>query len=239
MKIPASLKRFITPGVLIPAGLAVAGIALIVIGQIISDQPPTSSLPTLTPPPPRTATPAATAATASPEATESPDATATPARTPLPEGVVASQLQIAAVGINVPVKTSQDAETDDFPPADAAFILSGGAQPGSNTNSYIFAHALEHLFKPLWNVRIGDEVLVQMSNGEVLAYRVTEVRPNTPCADPNAEAHPYPPLALQRAGEECDVSWLGDAPEERLTLQTSQGFNRNWGELIVIAEPVS
>lgn len=228
------LKKFLTPGVLIPAALALAGITLIVIGQMLSSRPPESGLPDITPPPPTSAPP-----TASPDATVSPDATATPAApSPYPDDVVAEQLQIEAVGINVGVLQSQDAETDDFPPADSAFILSGGAQPGRNTNSFVFAHALENLFKPLWNVRIGDEVLVQMSNGDVLTYRITEVRPNTPCPDPGAEAHPYPPLALQRAGEDCDVSWLNDAPEERLTLQTSQGFNRNWGELIVIAEPV-
>ena len=211
-------------------GLAVAGVTLIVLGEVL-DTEPQSSLPPIAAPT-RTATPAAT-----PDA--SPDPTVTPSPTPLPADVVAVQLQIQAVGINVPVVQSQNLETDDFPPADAAYILSGGSQPGRNTNSYIFAHALEHLFKPLWNVRIGDEVLIQMSNDLVLAYRVTEVRPNTPCPDAAAEPHPYPPLALQRAGADCDVSWLGDAPEERLTLQTSQGFNRNWGELIVIAEPVS
>jgi hypothetical protein len=26
-------------------------------------------------------------------------------------------------------------------------------------------------------------------------------------------------------------------PSERLTLQTSQGFNRNYGELVIVAEP--
>jgi hypothetical protein len=25
---------------------------------------------------------------------------------------------------------------------------------------------------------------------------------------------------------------------ERLTLQTSQGWNRNWGELIIVADPL-
>ena len=105
----------------------------------------------------------------------------------------------------------------------------------------MFGHALEHLFKPLWNTRIGDEVLVRMSNDQVLRYRVTEVRPNVPgCPHPSDEPHPYPPLALQRAGDACAESsfWLEDAPEERLTLQTSQGFNPHWGELVVIAKPV-
>ena len=226
------MKKFLTPGVLIPAALALTGITLIVLGSVWTDEAPRPTLPEI-------ARPTATAApTDSPAVSPDATATATPGPSPYPDDVVADQLQIEAVGINVSVLQSQNAETDDYPPTDSAFILSGGAQPGRNTNSFVFAHALEHLFKPLWNVRIGDEVLVQMSNGDVLRYRVTEVRPNTPCPDPAADAHPYPPLALQRAGEDCDVSWLDDAPEERLTLQTSQGFNRNWGELIIIAEPV-
>ena len=35
----------------------------------------------------------------------------------------------------------------------------------------------------------------------------------------------------------CDTSWTLPTPTERLTLQTSQGFNRNYGELVIIAEP--
>ena len=30
---------------------------------------------------------------------------------------------------------------------------------------------------------------------------------------------------------------LADRAHERLTLQTSQGYNRNWGELVVVARP--
>jgi hypothetical protein len=34
------------------------------------------------------------------------------------------------------------------------------------------------------------------------------------------------------------VAWTQPTDHERLTLQTSQGYNRNWGELIVVAEPL-
>ncbi len=154
--------------------------------------------------------------------------------------MTATQLEIPGVGINVLVRQSTSAETDGFPPVDAAYILSAGNQPGRNTNSYIFAHAVNGLFKPLWNVQIGAEVLVRMSNGSVLRYTVTEVRPNVACPDPNATQNnpPNPPLALQ-IHDNCDegASWTASTDYERLTLQTSQGFNRNWGELVVIAEP--
>ena len=142
------------------------------------------------------------------------------------------------VDINVAVRQSASQEIDNFPPSDAAYILRQSSQPGRNTSSYVFAHALNTLFKPLWNVQLGAEVLVRMSDESVLTYAVTEVRPNVPCPQPDAEPMPDPPLALQ-IHDTCAEGqrWLAPADHERLTLQTSQGFNRNWGELIVIAEP--
>jgi hypothetical protein len=78
-----------------------------------------------------------------------------------------------------------------------------------------------------------------MSDDSVLAYVVTEVRPNVPCPDPAAEPMPNPPLALQ-IHDTCAEGqrWLQPTDRERLTLQTSQGYNRNWGELIVIGKPI-
>jgi hypothetical protein len=240
----------------LPIILGVAGIALIIVGSLDLDSGPAPSLaPIATPTPMALATP-------SPEASETPSASADPtdrpsqepsdepsARptpTPLPESVVATQLEIPSVGINVLVRQSNSAETDNFPPADAAYILRAGTQPGRNTNSYVFAHALNTLFKPLWNVQIGAEVLVQMSDGQVLRYEVTEVRPNVACPDPNATSNNpedygvEPPLALQ-IHDDCDEGafWTLPTDYERLTLQTSQGYNRNWGELVIIADPAA
>jgi hypothetical protein len=148
------------------------------------------------------------------------------------------------VGINVLVKQSTSVETDSFPPTDAAYILRNGQQPGRNTNSYIFAHALNTLFKPLWNVQLGAEVLIRMSDDSILRYTVTEVRPNVACPDPDATTNNpedfgvTPPLALQ-IHDTCEEAgiWTALTPYERLTLQTSQGYNRNWGELVIIADP--
>lgn len=224
----------------LPIILGVAGVALIIAGSLDLDAEPSPSLPpiaTSTPTPVAVESPSAPP-TAS--ATASTEPTATPTPEPLPSDVTAAQLEIPAVGINVLVRQSTSAETDSFPPTDAAYILRAGNQPGRNTNSYVFAHALNSLFKPLWNVQIGAEVLVRMSDDSILRYVVTEVRPNVPCPDPNATQNnpPNPPLALQ-IHDNCDegASWTVPTSYERLTLQTSQGFNRNWGELVVIAEP--
>jgi hypothetical protein len=82
-----------------------------------------------------------------------------------------------------------------------------------------------------------------MSDGQVLRYLVTEVRPNVACPDPNADPAlnpPAPPLALQ-IHDDCSqgAMWTHTTDYERLTLQTSQGYNRNWGELVIIAKPVA
>ena len=231
----------------IPILLAVVGIVLIIAGTLTDDgQTAQSSLPPIARPtatenatPDGTAAP--TAAASAPVSVPPASAAASATATPLPENVVAVQLEIPSVGINVAVRQSTSAETDNFPPTDAAYILRAGSQPGRNTNAYVFAHALNSLFKPLWNVQLGAEVLVRMSDESVLRYVVTEVRPNVPCPDPAADPAqnpPNPPLALQ-INEDCaeGVFWTAATDYERLTLQTSQGYNRNWGELVVVAEP--
>lgn len=233
------MKRLLAWG--IPAILAVAGIILIIIGTRGTDVGPTASLPPIADPSSQVAqaspTPEPTAASPS----EAPEPTPAPTPTPLPADTVAVQLDIPSVEIRVLIQQSTDEATDDFPPRDTAYILQGSAQPGQNENSYIFAHAAESLFKPLWNVQLGAEVRVLMSDDSVRQYVVTEVRPNVPCPDPEANPAmnpPDPPLALQLR-DTCDegLFWIAPTGYERLTLQTSQGFNRNWGEFVVIAEP--
>jgi hypothetical protein len=236
----------------LPIVLGLAGIALIIVGTLDLDASPATSLPpiaTASPTPVAEATP-----TPEPPASASPSAVASasiapteaPTPSPMPSNVTAVQLSIPQVDINVAVRQSTSAQTDSFPPSDAAFILRGGNQPGRNTNSFIFAHAINSLFKPLWNVRIGAEVLIRMSDDSVLSYVVTEVRPNVACPDPDADPalNPeafgvVPPLALQ-IRDDCEEGafWTLPTDYERLTLQTSQGYNRNWGELVVVAEPI-
>ena len=229
----------------LPIILGVAGVALIIVGSVALGDDPAASLPpiaqpTATPEPPMTAQPSASE-TDAPSPSADPTDTASPTPSPLPDDVTAVQMEIPSVAINVVVRQSTSAETDSFPPTDAAYILRSSSQPGRNTNSYVFAHALNTLFKPLWNLQIGAEVLVRMSDDSVLRYVVTEVRPNVPCPDPDADPAlnpPNPPLALQ-IHDNCDEGgfWTAPTDHERLTLQTSQGYNRNWGELVVVAEP--
>ncbi len=227
----------------LPIILGVAGVALIIIGSQDLGEEPATSLPPIAQPTTTASPTASPLETDAPSATASIAATATPTPSPLPDDVVAEQLEVPSVGINVLVRKSTSDETDGFPPSDAAYILQSSSQPGRNTNSYIFAHAIPTLFKPLWNVQPGAEVLIRMSDDSVLRYVVTEVRPNVPCPDRKADPAldpPNPPLALQ-IHDDCDAGevWIQATDHERLTLQTSQGYNRNWGELVIVADPVS
>jgi hypothetical protein len=227
------MRHLFTAGMVVPLILAVAGSALIVTSQLDLDPEARASLPPI---PDATPTPVAVE-TPSPSPGVTPVPTASP--TPIPDSWVAVQIQIASVGINVRVRKSTSASTDYFPTEDAAYILRRSSQPGRGTNSYMVAHAELHLFKPLWNVLLGDEVKILMSDGKVLRYVVTEIHPNQSCPDTLAPRDPSPPPALVYAEPGCPASqWTSATDHERLTLQTSQGFNRNYGELVVIAEPL-
>ena len=240
------MRRLFSSGWLLPIVLATVGVALIVVGQLdLGGGGPQQSL---VPIPEPSSTPVAVASgtpTAGSSASASPSVAPTPTPFPtLAAGVAATQLTIPRVGINVVVHESTSDENDAFPDECCAFVLQGSSQPGHGTNSYIFAHAQNTLFKPLWNVQLGDRVLVKMSDGHVIQYRITEVHPNVACPDPDADPAlnpPDPPLALRYAPDDCSQGhvWIAPTTVERLTLQTSQGFNRNWGELVVVAEPIS
>ncbi len=219
-------------GIGLPLFLAVIGVSLILAGQLPVDRPG-ASLPGIP------GSSEAAVATATPTPVES-GATPvpTPSSTPIPDDWVAVQLEVSSVALNVAVKHATVGQ-GTFPPADAAYILYQSSEPGRGTNSYIVGHALQHLFKRLWNVQLGAEVKILMSDGAVLRYVVTEIHPNVACPDERADPMPNPPLALQYAAPGCPgARWAVPTNHERLTLQTSQGFNRNWGELILIAEPL-
>jgi hypothetical protein len=224
------MKARSAPGILLPLLLAVVGASLILAGQLPVDKPG-ASLPGIPEPSEvalATPTPGPSGFTPVP----------TPSATPIPANWVATQLEIESVDLNVAVKKAEPGQCD-FPPDDAAYVLCQSAEPGHGMNSYIVAHALQHLFKRLWNVVLGAEIKILMSDGVVLHYVVSEVHPNVSCPDDRVDPMPNPPLALQYAEPGCPgAEWARGTDYERLTLQTSQGFNRNWGELIIVAEPL-
>ena len=225
------MKGSAAPGIVLPLLLTVIGVSLMLAGQVPVDRPG-ASLPGIPEPSEvavATPTPGPSGFTPVP----------TPTSTPIPADWVAVQLEVPSVELNVVVKQAVSGQCG-FPPDDAAYVLCQSSQPGRGMNSYIVAHALQLLFKRLWNVVLGAEVRIRMSDGAVLRYVVTEIHPNESCPDARAKPMPNPPLALQYPppGTCPGALWARPTDYERLTLQTSQGWNRNWGELIIVAEPL-
>ena len=222
------MKALSAPGIVLPLLLAVIGVSLLLAGQLPVDKP-TASLPGIP-----DASEVAVATPGPSGFTPAP----TPSGTPIPADWVAVQLEVPSVELNVAVKHGVGDQCA-FPPEDAAYVLCESSEPGRGTNSYIVGHAEQHLFKRLWNVLLGADVKVLMSDDTVLRYVVTEIHPNVSCPDDRVEPMPNPPLALQYAEPGCPgAAWAGPTDHERLTLQTSQGFNRNWGELVIVARPL-
>jgi LPXTG-site transpeptidase (sortase) family protein len=100
-----------------------------------------------------------------------------------------------------------------FPGAD--HLLAGGSEGGSN--SYVYAHARTGMFWRLHDVRIGDVVEVDYGAGKALRYRVSEIHQKV-------DWH--------------DFKWLQPTSDDRLTLQTCNGWRDEDPRFIVIAKRV-
>jgi LPXTG-site transpeptidase (sortase) family protein len=123
------------------------------------------------------------------------------------------RLRLERLGIGLPI-----IEGDGFTvPEGAASHYPDTAWPGEGSNTYIYAHAREGNFLELWRVRSGDVVEIDMSDGSVATYRVSEILPVVPW---DALEHLLPTTS------------------ERLTLQTSLWYDDTAPRFIVIAERV-
>lgn len=134
---------------------------------------------------------------------------------PIPDGY---RIQMPRLGIDLPIAEG-DVERDvvvQQTPENFAFHFPGTAIPGTFGNSYIYAHARRGMFLSLWNARVGDQVTITTPAGAELKFVVTEVHPRVPPAD---------------------TSWIQPSGDERLTLQTSTGPNRDDPRFVVIAAP--
>ena len=137
----------------------------------------------------------------------------------MPAGIGAAELPVRSVrvdrlGIDLPIVEGDGQSV----PEGAASHYPGTAWPGEGSNTYLYAHARDGNFLELWEVRTGDVVELEMSDGRVLDFEVSEVVP----------------LARWDA-----IGYLRDTPTERLTLQTSLWYHATAPRFIVIAEPVS
>lgn len=204
------LPRGVTAGVLVALGLALpALLVLSTLGRPSSGSPPTASIgvrpswsswatPTLSAPPGGSQRPASSS-------TAAPDTVA-------PLGIEAVRIRIDRLGIDLPIVegdgvTAPDREAAHFP---------GTAWPDGGSNTYIYGHARDGLFLPLWDAQVGDEVVLTLVDGSSRCYVIDEIRPRTPWND---------------------ISVLLPTEEERLTLQTSTSYTPTAPRFVVIAHP--
>ena len=162
------------------------------------------------------AMPSASASGSTPAATTSPDSTTlSPTPEPIPDGY---RIVMPRLGIDLPIAEG-DVQRDvviQRTPENFAFHFPGTAIPGTLGNSYIYAHARRGMFLSLWSARVGDNVSITTPGGVEIKFIVTEVHPRVPPAD---------------------TSWLQPTDDERLTLQTSTGPNREDPRFVVVAAP--
>jgi sortase A len=130
------------------------------------------------------------------EATAAPEASAAPEAPSLGAGVLAL-LEIPRLGISTPVLPGDDTRTLDI----AVGHLPDTPKPWEDGNSAFAAHR-DGLFRPLRNIRVGDEVRVRTLKGE-FTYRVREIKIVLP----------------------TDLSVLAPGDGPRLTLITCYPFN--------------
>ena len=125
----------------------------------------------------------------------------------------ASAVRMDRLGIDLPLVEGDGSSV----PEGYASHYPGTAWPGQGSNSYIYAHAREGNFLDLWRVRTGDRVEVDMADGSIAAYEVSEIHP---LVDWDA------------------LEYLAPTDTEMLTLQTSLSYEDTAPRFVVIAERV-
>jgi LPXTG-site transpeptidase (sortase) family protein len=124
-----------------------------------------------------------------------------------------SLISLPEKGVNLPVASGEIVEDKWTLYEDKVAWLSTSSEPGEG-NVILYAHNQKHLFRPLHELVIGDEVMLEHGGWEYL-YKVTEIKKVNP----------------------TDVAAVLSS-EEQLTLYTCDGvFDQR--RLVVIAKPIS
>jgi LPXTG-site transpeptidase (sortase) family protein len=127
-------------------------------------------------------------------------------------GIRAKQIQIARLGIDLPIVEGDGIDA----PLTKAAHYPGTGWPDGGTNIYIYAHARTGLFLTLWNAQVGDRVDLTLVDGTKRTFVVDQVLPKVP---------------MDATG------YLQPTATEQLTLQTSTGPDENDPRFVVIAHP--
>ena len=208
---------------LVPALIAGAGVFLVVAGLFYYLQPvaAANSVPSPTP----------TLASVAPYSLP-PLASTAPSASASSVAAIATRIRIRGTvpPVDLPVITSPPHE--EFPLCDAAeyYTVNGRAlaYPGLPQATYIYAHARDGMFGPLWNLDkahqlptlIGLWVEVYTNDDQDHVYQITQVYPGVSVSDP---------------------AWIerpASAKSDQLWMQTSEGPYETSTKLQVVAEPV-
>jgi LPXTG-site transpeptidase (sortase) family protein len=117
-------------------------------------------------------------------------------------------LMVKGDGRTPPVKY----EAFTYPRADHVL-----AQQGTAGNTYVYAHARTGMFWNLHDVNIGDTIEIDYGGGKISRYRISEIHKSVSWKD---------------------FEWLQPTSDNRLTLQTCNGWRDEDPRLIVVAHPV-
>ncbi|OGO54352.1 MAG: hypothetical protein A2V85_14270 [Chloroflexi bacterium RBG_16_72_14] len=218
---------------LLPALVTAMGVVLVTAGLMsyadpttagaVVDGPPTTEV--LSPSP--TTTPS-TSPDGSAPASAAPSPTASPTATP-GKRVLATRVVVPALDIDLPVVKGNDG----YPLCNVAMYLHSDpsaaldlfGQPGEGRATYLYAHARDGMFGPIYELAIqkkqgrkmlGMIVQVYTSDNRLHLYEVREVRLHQTSLDDAIEA-----------------------TEEQLWLQTSEGPKGTRGKTQLIAFPIS
>ncbi len=142
-----------------------------------------------------------------------PTASASGTASPAPKEIVAERIRIARLGIDLRII---EGDGIDAPLNKRVAHYPGTAWPGGGSNIYIYGHAQEGLFLSLWEAKVGDEIELDLVDGTIRRYIVSEVKPRVPW---NA------------------LEYLEPTATEQLTLQTSTSYTPTAPRFIVIATP--
>ena len=208
---------------LVPALLTALGVVAITAGLLTYGDPATAGVMATPPPSGGGALPLPSVTFEVP--TADPGASPGASGAPAPSGgqSVATRIVIPALRIDLPVV----AGPSGYPYCNVAMYYSDPrlGQPGSGKATYIFAHARDGMFGPIYNLvmvqhspdkMVGMIVQVYTSDNKLYLYEITAVYPHQ--------------LTLDRALA---------ADQEELWLQTSEGPHGTPGKTQVLAMPLS
>lgn len=134
-----------------------------------------------------------------------------PSLTPGP-GIRAERIQIERLGIDLPIVEGDGIDA----PLGKAAHYPGTGWPDGGTNIYLYGHARTGMFLALWDVAVGDQVILTLVDGTQRIYAVGKVIPEVPWDA---------------------LSYLDPTSTEQLTLQTSTSYHATSPRFVAIAYP--